>query len=275
MTTMTKERLAPGSACARHIEAPPRMDRVATGVVLACIASLSLSIYPDVPPAACAALAAVAGIVAYARKAWPAVHVALLASVLPLTMATRLLWPVPGILALAVYGALVLLVPSLRRTAGWLRRGSLDRTTRLLLPVTILLPAIALPLWFLLFRPDLSAYGGIAAGTPLWVIALGVLAYAMSIAAAEEAIWRGVVMQGTDAAFGAGYGSVAAQALGFGVWHFYGFPGGVVGVGLTAFFAAMMGLLRRRTRGMLVPWLAHVCADTVIITIVLAHVREG
>jgi membrane protease YdiL (CAAX protease family) len=78
-------------------------------------------------------------------------------------------------------------------------------------------------------------------------------------------------MQATDATFGPGWVSIAVQALGFGVWHFYGFPGGVVGVGLATIFAAMMGVLRRRSRGMLVPWLAHTCADATIITIIVVH----
>src|SRR5262249_16711316 len=96
--------------------------------------------------------------------------------------------------------------------------------------------------------------------------------FAMLNASFEEAIWRGAVFQSLEAAVGRGWLAWALQGIGFGLWHFRGFPSGWVGVGLATIFALMMGMLRMQGRGMLAPWVAHVFADATIFTMVAAMV---
>jgi membrane protease YdiL (CAAX protease family) len=106
----------------------------------------------------------------------------------------------------------------------------------------------------------------------VWTIPFGIIAFAALNAAFEEIIWRGVVMDALEAAVGRGWCAWLLQGIGFGVWHYAGFPSGWVGVGLATIFALMMGMLRMRGRGMLAPWIAHVFADVTIFILVAAMV---
>jgi CAAX protease family protein len=110
---------------------------------------------------------------------------------------------------------------------------------------------------------------------PLWLFPVAGLAFAAGNAAMEESIYRGVIMQSLDSAAGAGALSILIQAWLFGCMHFlHGFPNGLWGVAMTFLYGVMLGWLRRRTRGMLVPWLAHVVADLVIFIIVAGVVMR-
>lgn len=62
---------------------------------------------------------------------------------------------------------------------------------------------------------------------------------------------------------------IFAQAFLFALWHFEGFPGGLLGVGMVFFWSVVLGYLRHRSGGMLAPLVAHVCADATIATILL------
>jgi hypothetical protein len=60
------------------------------------------------------------------------------------------------------------------------------------------------------------------------------------------------------------------QAVAFGLIHWRGFPRGLDGVVLATVYGLMLGAIRRRTGGLLAPWLAHVFADVVILALLLA-----
>jgi membrane protease YdiL (CAAX protease family) len=108
---------------------------------------------------------------------------------------------------------------------------------------------------------------------PLWLLPLVGIGFAIGNAAMEEFVFRGVIMQAIDSAFGAGWLSVIVQAWLFGVMHFLqGFPNGWWGLAMTFVYGIMLGAIRRRAQGMLAPWLAHVCADMVIFAILAAIV---
>jgi membrane protease YdiL (CAAX protease family) len=71
---------------------------------------------------------------------------------------------------------------------------------------------------------------------------------------------------------GTGLAVLLVEAVGFGFWHFRGFPSGWLGVGLAAVFAFFMGILRQRSKGLLASWVAHIFADTTIYIMVVAMV---
>jgi len=78
-------------------------------------------------------------------------------------------------------------------------------------------------------------------------------------------------MQSMDSAFGPGVVSIFLQAWLFGAMHYLqGFPNGGWGLVMAAVYGLMLGWLRRRSQGMLAPWLAHICADMVIFAILAA-----
>jgi membrane protease YdiL (CAAX protease family) len=100
----------------------------------------------------------------------------------------------------------------------------------------------------------------------------GAVGFALVNALLEELIWRGVIQDGLNPLFGSAV-SIALQGLSFGLQHAHGIPRGVVGVVLAGSWAVMLGMLRRHTRGLLAPFIAHVVADSVVASIVLFYAR--
>lgn len=178
-------------------------------------------------------------------------------------------WPLPILLILAAYGLPVAAAPRLRASVGWLKRGTLDKLTWGMTGVFAVVSALGVTAWRFLAHPDLAAFRGfVPAGVPLWLLPIGIVLYAALNALYEEVVWRGILTQSLEAAAGPGWGALLAQSLGFGLWHFHGFPGGWLGVGLAGVFALLMGWLRHRSRGLLAPWLAHMAVDTTIYILV-------
>ena len=214
--------------------------------------------------------------VAWSRRLAYGVHAAWLVLVCILVFQFSRLygfWPLPILLILAAYGLPVAAVPWLRGSLGWVKWGKPDAFTWVLTAVFAVLSALGVTAWRFLAHPDLSSFRQfVPAGVPLWLLPLGIVLYAALNAFYEEVLWRGVLMQSLEAAVGPGLSVVLLQAAGFGFWHFYGFPGGWLGVGLAAFFAFFMGLLRHRSKGLLACWLAHLVADTTIYILVVLMV---
>jgi membrane protease YdiL (CAAX protease family) len=70
--------------------------------------------------------------------------------------------------------------------------------------------------------------------------------------------------------------SLLVQAWLFGALHYReGFPNGAWGLVMTAVYGIMLGVLRRRSQGMLAPWAVHVFADCVIFTILAGMVLKS
>jgi membrane protease YdiL (CAAX protease family) len=140
---------------------------------------------------------------------------------------------------------------------------------------TAAVSGIALYLWDHALHPDLSRHLAYIPPVPFWSYPFLGLGFAVLNAAMEEAAFRGIVMQATDSAFGPGVLSLLLQAGLFGALHFLqGFPKGAWGLGMAFAFGIMLGHIRRKSRGMVAPWLAHLCADLVIFAI-LASIMLG
>jgi membrane protease YdiL (CAAX protease family) len=79
-------------------------------------------------------------------------------------------------------------------------------------------------------------------------------------------------MGSLDQTVGAGGWSVALQAACFGAAHFVeGFPSGWLGFAMASVYGAMMGMVCRRSGGLLAPWIAHVGADLTIFALLAAR----
>ncbi|HCF29214.1 MAG TPA: hypothetical protein DEV81_18885 [Cyanobacteria bacterium UBA11049] len=201
-----------------------------------------------------------------------AVHVTFLTFAIAICVVI-LPWPFFFVIPLAIYAAVVAATPSLRQTMFWWRLGKFDKPVWGLVILTVVASSAALLLWFFLLRPDLS---NVLALIPSWspvLLILSGLGFSLGNAAIEEFIYRGVMMQGLDAAVGANYLSVILQAILFGFIHIVGVPGGWIGVSLATIYGLMLGLIRRVADGMLAPFVAHVFADLVIFSIVTVWVK--
>jgi membrane protease YdiL (CAAX protease family) len=157
----------------------------------------------------------------------------------------------------------------LRARFEWLRVGKHEQITWFLVALTALVSALALVLWALW-----TDYLGVATQmlasfktAPRWFsILIMVPGFALVNAAAEELVYRGVLFDALEEGWGgAPWALLTLQASAFAAAHYAaGFPNGRLGYLMVFVYALMLGYLRRRTGGIVAPYVAHVCADAVI-----------
>lgn len=202
-----------------------------------------------------------------------AVHTVLLAALLlmpALVFPLFRVWPFTLLGPLVIYGAAVLAIPPLRYSAGWLRRGTIDRNVTILIVVTVLVSSLSLVGWVVWMKPDTHLYLSLVPKLPLWGYPFAGLGFAVVNAAMEEIVFRGIFMEAVDSAVGAGFGSVCIQAVPFAALHYiFGFPNGLPGFVMVFVYGVMLGAIRRISKGMLAPLVTHLAADMTIFSIVL------
>lgn len=158
----------------------------------------------------------------------------------------------------------------MRGTFSWLQKGpEIQRVVPLSLAATAL-TVVGLAVWHSVAKPDNSRiyaeFGFLSLSLPM--LTIGAVVFALSNAAIEEAIYRGLLMHVLSDLFPVPV-ALLLQAIAFGLLHALGFPGGAAGIVLATVYGAMMGALRLYSGGMLVPWVTHVAADWTIFSILL------
>ncbi len=243
-------------------------------LILLSITSFSFQVSPWL---ACTALAVIA--VAAAARDVQSFHLSLFTALLiavPCLRPELRSWPYALLIPILCYSVIVLAVPGLRHSLLWFRAGVFDRSILLSVVSISVVSGLALIIWYAALKPDLSIQLRNMPEMPGWLFPIAGLAFSAGNAFMEEFAFRGIVMQSTDSIFGAGFVSVLMQAWLFGAMHFLqGFPRGLLGVAMTAAYGVMLGMVRRRSRGMLAPWAAHVFADLVIFSILSLVVLKG
>jgi hypothetical protein len=221
---------------------------------------------------------AVLMVLAIALRSSAAAHITILAFVTAVWLwsgAWPASWPFALLVPLLVYGVVAGAVLPLRGTITWLRRGRWDRSILALTLLTVVLSALGLWIWSINAEPDLSRFGrALPTTSVVYLVPIG-LGFAVLNAAVEESIFRGIVLQALDSAFGRGWLSLAIHAMAFGLVHFRGVPDGWIGVAMAAAYGLMLGMVRRRSGGLLAPIVAHICADLVIFGILVVWIGQG
>jgi membrane protease YdiL (CAAX protease family) len=186
------------------------------------------------------------------------------------------LYPFSDLTFLLLYIFTVMLISPLRGSVGWVRSGKFDATTWTFIAVTIVIPIIALMLWVHFLSPDLGRYSNMVPQFPFWLIALYGVVNAMFNAALEETIWRGVMLEALDSALGPGVWALVIQAVAFGMAHYRsGFPNGIIGAAMASVFGIMLGIIRRKSKGILACWLTHAFVDAAIFTMIVHFIRQS
>ncbi|HEV2454174.1 MAG TPA: CPBP family intramembrane glutamic endopeptidase [Verrucomicrobiae bacterium] len=186
------------------------------------------------------------------------------------------LYPFSDLTFLLLYWYAVLLIPPLRGSVGWLRAGKFDSAVGSLVVITIVIPIAALIGWVHFLSPNLGRYAGMVPQFPFWMIALYAVANAMFNAALEETIWRGVILEALDSAFGPGVFALILQSVSFAAAHYRnGFPNGVIGSAMVVVFGMMLGIIRRKSKGILGCWLAHSFVDAAIFIMIVHFIRDA
>jgi len=266
------------SSC-RLIAPSPRSSVVGAGCII--IAGLVLSIASFLPIVNAAIVMVSIGLLAFAlfSRDIQAIHLSLYAAffiIVPFLFPFLRHWPFNLLVPLFLYSAACAAVPALRTSILWLRPGRVDRKAALLIIFIAAVSGLALYVWRLALAPDLSLHLRHIPAMPLWMFPLAGLVFSVFNAAVEEAIYRGVIMQSMDSAFGPGVVSIFVQGWLFGAMHYLqGFPNGAWGLMMAAAYGLMLGWLRRLSQGMFAPWLAHICADVVIFVILVDTLVRG
>lgn len=63
--------------------------------------------------------------------------------------------------------------------------------------------------------------------------------------------------------------AVGCCAVVFGTAHYTGNPSGLLGMAMATTYGVALGVIRHRSGGLLMPWIAHLCADAVIAVVLL------
>ncbi len=262
----------------RSILPPPRSSVPGTTLVISSVILLSIvpfSLRANPWAAGLAVLLVVAAIHVKETQALYLAFFTALLSTLPFIHASLRHWPFNILVPLIFVVAVALLTRRYRKALSWLKTGTMEKEIVLLVIVTAVISGVALYLWYRLLTPDLSVHLGHLPAAPRVFLPFIGIAFALGNAALEESAFRGIVMQATDSALGTGWLSVFIQSVPFGAMHYLqGFPNGWWGLAMTLVYGVMLGVIRRRSQGMLAPWLAHACADMVIF-VVVATVATG
>lgn len=266
-------------ACLPSVEPVSRSSMTEAAIILAVIVALAAF---DVLPRTVAVwmvwLMAFLAVFAIVTRSVQAIHISLFSLLwigLPFVFSVLHFYPLTLLVPLVVY-IVAAAFPSLRHSLRWLRAGKLNFDVLVLVLATAIVSGLGLVGWYLLLKPDISSHLAQMPKLSVWALPFVAVGFAMLNAAMEEFVFRGIVMQSLDSAVGVGYASITIQAISFGLFHYVaGFPNGALGLVMVCVFGFMLGILRRRSEGLLAVWMAHVLADIVIFGILATILVAG
>jgi membrane protease YdiL (CAAX protease family) len=195
---------------------------------------------------------------------WPVLYLALL----------YVPWPFCFILPLVVYFSAYLGSKKFRLVDRWLAWGRLTRETLIWMVATIVVSSGALLTWVFLCHPRLDDLARMIPAVRPWQLVVVGIVFSTLNATWEEFILKGLAWSSLQSVFQSAYTVNVAQAALFGVAHFQGFPRGWVGVLMAAVYGLVLGIIRKKSQGLLAPIITHVFADGTIF-VVLYLISDG
>jgi membrane protease YdiL (CAAX protease family) len=154
--------------------------------------------------------------------------------------------------------------PSLLR---WAKFGRIDRRTAGLMILTIVGTVVSLVLWANWSMSFGSATDLVRSfrTMPFGLVVGGLIPlFALTMPLAEEILYRGILLESLEPLTSSNIAQIA-QAVTYAAFHFRnGFPSGNVGFAMVFVFGLILGHLRRRSGGLLAPYIVHVFADLTI-----------
>ena len=202
---------------------------------------------------------------AWLTSNWQSVHAGLFLGLFVLShrLPWCLDWPLHLLLPFLVYYALVGLIAALRRTSCRFSAGRCDRFALAATAMVVALASLTLLVYQFIVQPDLTE---LAAHLPTTlfgsVVAAGVY-FSVVNALLEEALFRGLLYDALESQWG-WRTAILGSAVIFGAGHVVGYPQGLLGAVLAGIYGLILGWLRRETRGLAAPVVAHIFADATI-----------
>jgi membrane protease YdiL (CAAX protease family) len=171
--------------------------------------------------------------------------------------------------SIVLYLLVIVSVPSLRKHLLWVHVGKFDRRVLVLTVVLIVGSVLGLLAWALLIANDFSRFQQFVPQVTFPVLLAYGIMFAVANSFFEEFVARAVMFDGFASLFTSIIAVVVAQSVVFSLWHFNGFPGGVIGIGMVFVWSLFLGSIRHLSGGMLAPIVAHFSADATIALILL------
>lgn len=167
----------------------------------------------------------------------------------------------------------LLLFPSLRKNTGWWKRTRPDKISFLLATGLAGISAVSLLIWAKLFPDDVTffreRFPDFAFGSAL----IAGLAFAFFNSFCEEFLSRGMLWNGLEKLGWNVPQIIFSQAIIFALFHVSGFPGGLIGMIMVFFWSVILGIIRKRSEGLLLVIASHFVSDFTIFMILfqLSH----
>jgi len=205
------------------------------------------------------------------RRCWPVAHLGSALTVAAYLLSFRSLRETPPtaiVMAVAVYWIAARLIPALRASVEWAHVGRSGRAEWSLAAKYALAATASVAIWFFLLLPGTYRLPPLPKSYFAWHASLGLLAVGVA-AAAEEILFRGVMLTSLDELFGDGILPLTMQAAVYAAAMWRTSNPGWVYAPLAFAFGLMLGAIRRRTNGLYIPWMAHFIADAVVYVLLL------
>jgi len=197
-------------------------------------------------------------------KDWRVIHSLAFFIVFLCTIAVTSLhrWPWPWLAPLLGYFALILCIPSLRRSFSWLSFGRIELkiaafTFLIILVTAAVLLAISAPHF-----PNGTRH--LLPFEALCGVFISCTFFAVLNATIEELVFRGILFDSLDS-IGGKWCAILVSAFVFGFGHLHGIPSGASGACLAMIYGVSLGYLRFWSGGLALPILAHIGADATIV----------
>jgi uncharacterized protein len=171
------------------------------------------------------------------------------------------------LLPVVFYTFLISINRNLKNNISFWRREKIDKISIILILILSVISGLALYVWSMWFASDLSPFLNNLPLVSLPFIILNGIGFALLNSIAEEYLSRGMLCEGLEKIFENKIYIIVIQALIFSIFHYYGFPGGVIGMILVFFWSIMLGIIRYRTKGLTGVIIGHFFADLTIYSI--------
>lgn len=168
------------------------------------------------------------------------------------------------LIPIVIFTGLIIISKHVRQNISWWRKDEIDKTSIILIAGLSIFSGIALFVWGYFIAKDLSVFVRQIPDVSLVWIVLNGLGFALFNAIAEEYLSRGMLCNGLEKIVENKFWIIALQAIIFGIFHFQGFPGGLVGVFMVIAWSVVLGIIRYKTNGLIGVLIGHFFADVTI-----------
>lgn len=180
------------------------------------------------------------------------------------------LWVLRILISVGVLMLLLWLILPLRKLRPAFKLGNIDKAGIIYALLTITISTTALFAWKALAKPDIKGFISTALNIDSALILPAIIVFPIFNAIAEELMFRWLFWDGLNQVIDSGIAIILIQAIVFGLAHYQGFPSGWLGASMAGCYGLMLGFIRYKNKGLLMPTLTHIFADLVIIIIVFS-----